>query len=189
MSEILQLQNAILVRGHYTPEETAAFIVEQKTKPLVKSGIYNSKYAGVDESFRRSNQVRINSINPFIRKLATLVETTNDTFFKQSISSYCHENDFVEYDTSGKFERHSDILWPNTVMDHTKNPIRKITSIVLLNDEFTGGKLALWDKGERYSFPFSPGDVVMLPSYIQHKVDSIESGLRYTVVSWSYGEF
>lgn len=186
----VELHNAIITKNYYVPEELSAFVENQKTKPLGKSGVYNAdKGASIDEGYRQSQQTRVNSDNPFIKKLKTLVEDVNSRRFKISVSNYCHENDFVEYDVGGKFERHKDILWPSSVFGHDLNPVRKITTVVLLNNDFTGGKLALWRLGERYSFPFEPGDVISFPSYIHHKVDPVLTGTRYSLVSWSYGEF
>lgn len=186
----VELHNAIIVRAYYSPEELSVFIENQKTKPLTKSGVYNTKKgASVDENYRQSQQTRVNSTNPFVEKLRPLVESVNTNKFKISITKYCNENDFVEYDVNGKFEQHGDVLWPGSAFDHHLNPIRKITTVVLLNNDFTGGKLALWRFGERYSFPFEPGDVISFPSYIHHKVDPVLTGTRYSLVSWSYGEF
>lgn len=185
----IELQNAIVTKAYYSREELAAFIENQKTKNLAESGIYNSKEAKVDVDYRNSLQVRVNSDNPFINKLRSLIAALNESKFRVSISKYCNENDFVEYNVDGKFEQHKDVLWPVSVFDHDKNPVRKLTTVVLLNDDFTGGKLALWHKGERYSFIFEPGDVITFPSYIHHKVDPVLTGTRYTAVSWSYGEF
>ncbi len=186
---IIHLKNAILIKKYFSDEELFAFVENQKTKQLQKSGVRSRKSNGVDERVRRSMQVNVNKDNPFINKLRNCVNTVNDTFLKVNLSEICHENHFVEYWESGKFEMHQDILWPNTVFNHDENSIRKLTTIVLLNEDFTEGKLALWDAGERYSFPFSPGDVITFPSYVQHKVDPVESGTRYSLVSWSYGQF
>ncbi|NBO70605.1 MAG: 2OG-Fe(II) oxygenase [Bacteroidetes bacterium] len=186
---ITHLDNAVVVRGHFGKEELEAFVANQKTKQLVKSGIYNSKFQGVDGSVRNSMQVRINKTNPVVNKLRECVETVNAEHLRINLSRVCDENDFVEYNVNGKFEKHNDILWPSSALNHDKNPVRKTTTVVLLNDDFTGGKLALWSKGNRYSFEFNPGDVITFPSYVQHMVDPVESGVRYSLVSWSYGEF
>lgn len=185
----IEMQSSILTKGYFSREELSLFIDNQKTKNMGESGIYDSNGPRVDEKFRKSLQVRINEDNPFINKLRYVVKTINEEKFKVNISTYCKENDFVEYGVDGKFEQHKDILWPTTVYGHNRNPIRKLTTVVLLNDEFEGGKLALWSKGQRYSFEFEPGDIITLPSYIDHRVDPVISGTRYTVVSWSYGEF
>ena len=113
----------------------------------------------------------------------------NENYFKINISKYSHENHFVEYGVGGKFEQHNDIIWKADVDNLDKKPVRKITCVTLLNSDFTGGKLALWYMGNRYSFPFNAGDVILFPAYVQHKVDPVESGVRYSLVSWSYGEF
>lgn len=183
------LQNALLVRSYFSKEELTAFVENQKTKQLQKSGISSGGFAEVNEKVRRSMQTNVNKTNPMIVKLRDCVTQLNENYLKVNLSEVCHENHFVEYWEAGKFEAHTDILWPKSVMNHNENSIRKLTTIALLNEEFTGGKLALWFEGKRYSFPFSPGDVITFPSYIQHKVDPVETGIRYSLVSWSYGEF
>ena len=47
--------------------------------------------------------------------------------------------------------------------------------------------LRMYDRGE--DLLLQTGDIVFFPSFIQHKVDPVESGVRYSLVSWSYGEF
>lgn len=184
----IELQNGILIKGFYTSDELDAFIENQKTKPLHVSAVYNSSQTQVNESYRKSEQVKINQDNPFINKLRNLVPSINEESFRVGITKYCEENDFVQYDVGGKFEQHKDVLWPIDVFAEEKL-IRKLTTVVLLNDDFTGGKLALWKEGTRYSFDLEKGDVVTFPSYVEHKVDPVLTGTRYTVVSWSYGEF
>ena len=183
------LQNAILVRNHFSKDELDAFIDNQKTKQLYKSGVTGGGRGGVNENVRLSMQVTVHKENPNVVKLRDCVTQMNEKYLKVNLSEVCRENHFVEYWETGKFEAHTDIIWPKTIMNHDENSIRKLTTIVLLNEDFTGGKLALWFAGDRYSFSFSPGDVITFPSYIQHKVDPVESGIRYSLVSWSYGEF
>ena len=117
------------------------------------------------------------------------INLTFENYFKINISKYSSENHFIEYDYAGKFDVHTDTIWDVDVKDFNKKPIRKLSSITLLNDTFTGGKLALWYMGNRYSFEFNAGDIVFFPSFVLHKVDPVESGVRYSLVSWSYGEF
>lgn len=184
----VELENALVFRGYYDADELTAFIENQKTKKLFSSAIYNSVEIQVNDNYRKSEQVKINNDNPFINKLRYLVTKANEETFKIQVKNYCEENDFVQYEIDGKFEKHKDVLWPTDVFSGN-NAIRKLTTVVLLNDEFTGGKLALWKEGKRYSFDLEKGDVVVFPSYVEHKVDPVLTGTRYTVVSWSYGEF
>lgn len=182
------LYNSIVFRNVF--EDPARFIKEQKQKPLQDSGLHNSgnnRYGNKD--LRDSTQVSVNKDNPFVNKVREVATFANENYFNINISKYCSENHFIQYDSGGKFETHSDIIWNEDVKDFNKKPVRKISSITLLNNTFTGGKLALWHKGTRYSFEFNAGDIVFFPSYILHKVDPVEAGVRYSLVSWSYGEF
>ena len=181
------LQNAIVFRNVF--EDLSAFIENQKEKTLIESGIVRSNNAGYDKDFRYSSQANVSSSNPVVEKIRELSRYANENYFRINISKYSHENHFVQYDVNGKFDAHSDIIWRADVDNLDMYPVRKITCVTLLNDDFAGGKLALWYTGQRYSFPFNKGDVIMFPSYVQHKVDPVESGVRYSLVSWSYGEF
>ena len=181
------LQNAIVFRNVFS--DLSWFIENQRQKPLIESGVIRSNNSRYDKNFRDSAQVNVNRDNPVVEKIREMSKFANENYFKINISKYAKENHFVEYDVGGKFDAHSDIIWMADVDNLDKKPVRKITCVTLLNDDFTGGKLALWYTGKRYSFPFNKGDVILFPSYIQHKVDPVESGVRYSLVSWSYGEF
>jgi PKHD-type hydroxylase len=181
------LQNAIVFRNAF--EDLSAFIENQKHKPLIESGVVRSNNSAYDKTFRDSNQVGVNHDNPVVEKVREISKFANENYFKINISQYSKENHFIRYDSGGKFEQHADTIWNADVKDLDKKPVRKLSCITLLNDDFTGGKLALWYTGNRYSFPFNAGDVIFFPSYVQHKVDPVESGVRYSLVSWSYGEF
>jgi predicted 2-oxoglutarate/Fe(II)-dependent dioxygenase YbiX len=181
------LQNAIVFRGVF--EDLSAFIENQKQKPLIESGVVRSNNSDYDKTFRDSNQVNVNSNNPVVEKIREITKFANENYFKINISQYSKENHFIQYASGGKFEQHTDTIWHADVADLNTKPVRKLSCITLLNDDFTGGKLALWYMGNRYSFLFNAGDVIFFPSYVQHKVDPVESGVRYSLVSWSYGEF
>jgi PKHD-type hydroxylase len=181
------LQNAIVFRNAF--EDLSGFIEEQKQKPLKESGIVRSNNGAYDKNFRDSNQVNINHDNPVVEKVREISKFANENYFKINISQYSKENHFIQYDSGGKFEQHTDTIYGADVADLNTRPVRKLSCITLLNDTFIGGKLALWYKGSRYSFPFNAGDVIFFPSYVLHKVDPVESGVRYSLVSWSYGEY
>jgi predicted 2-oxoglutarate/Fe(II)-dependent dioxygenase YbiX len=181
------LQNAIVFRGVF--EDLSGFVKEQKQKPLKESGLNRSNNSEYNKTFRDSNQVNVNSNNPVVKRVREISKFANENYFKINISQYSKENHFIQYDSGGKFEQHTDTVWDADVANLDTKPVRKLSCITLLNDTFLGGKLALWYKGSRYSFSFNAGDVIFFPSYVQHKVDPVESGVRYSLVSWSYGEF
>ena len=66
---------------------------------------------------------------------------------------------------------------------------RKVTVVCLMNDptEFVGGELQLrFDRAE-YTVPLKKGAVVAFPSFIEHRVTPVVSGVRYTSTMWLNG--
>jgi|21_taG_2_1085346.scaffolds.fasta_scaffold16312_4 PKHD-type hydroxylase len=64
--------------------------------------------------------------------------------------------------------------------------LRKMSAVVILNDDYEGGKLEIWntdvDKLDQKS-----GSMVVFPSYMLHRVLPVTSGLRKSLVLWVGG--
>ena len=70
--------------------------------------------------------------------------------------------------------------------------VRKISVSALLNDRYEGGELAfryLNDQAElvEQRLACKQGDVIIFPSYLDHKVYPVTKGIRYSVVAWFGG--
>ena len=64
------------------------------------------------------------------------------------------------------------------------NDGQKIKShIILLNDDFTGGELEFEDNDD---LNLGVGDCVSYNSYLNHRVKTITSGVRYSIVAWEF---
>lgn len=65
---------------------------------------------------------------------------------------------------------------------------RKLSCVILLNDpsEFTGGELQLKTK-EGENLLTKQGDIIVFPSFLEHKVTPVTQGNRYTAVTWATG--
>ena len=68
-------------------------------------------------------------------------------------------------------------------------PLRKLSMSLVLNTEFEGGELEIFDssKHEVLTFNIDPGTVVIFPSWISHRVQPVTSGTRYSLVAWMNG--
>ena len=69
--------------------------------------------------------------------------------------------------------------------------VRKISISALLNDDYEGGELlfrTLDDSSNvrEHKVDTEAGDIVIFPSFIDHKVAPVTKGIRYSVVAW-YG--
>lgn len=85
-----------------------------------------------------------------------------------------------KYREGGHYSWHMDSKTP------VNNEQRKLSISILLNDEFKGGNLEIeTNVGENVLK--SAGDIVVFPSFLNHRVTPVEKGTRYTAVSWAYG--
>lgn len=74
-------------------------------------------------------------------------------------------------------------------VDSTANPItRKLSVVAMLSDpgEYDGGTLTL-DVGQPHAIRLGRGDLIVLPSWTNHRVTPIERGERTTLVAHAYG--
>jgi len=85
-----------------------------------------------------------------------------------------------KYGIGGHYDWHMD----------SKEPInaeqRKLSISILLNNDFDGGGLELKSNKDENVLKYQ-GDIVVFPSFLQHRVLPVTDGTRYTAVSWAYG--
>lgn len=88
--------------------------------------------------------------------------------------------------------------WHTDVIIDTEKYIRKISMIVLLDDNFTGGEFQLetkipfpdGDNSERYeTIPLKKGSILVFHSDIPHRVKPVLSGTRKSLVIWANGPY
>ena len=69
--------------------------------------------------------------------------------------------------------------------------VRKLSMIVLLNDDFEGGNFQLIDYKEKdYTIDTpigSAGTIIVHPADLEHGVDIVTKGIRYTLIVWYVG--
>jgi len=86
----------------------------------------------------------------------------------------------LKYEDSGHYDWHT---------DHCAAIPRTISVILLFNNDYKGGTLSFYDavKDEKIDIKTKPGRMIMWPSnfIFPHKVNPVEQGIRYSVVSWA----
>ena len=68
-------------------------------------------------------------------------------------------------------------------------PLRKLSMSLVLDSEFEGGELEIFDcpRHKTLSFDIKPGTACIFPSWISHRVKPVTSGTRYSLVAWMNG--
>ena len=85
-----------------------------------------------------------------------------------------------QYGIDGHYKWHMDSKPPENFEQ------RKLSISILLNDEFEGGGLEIESNKDENVLKYQ-GDIVVFPSFLQHRVLPVTDGIRYSAVSWAYG--
>jgi PKHD-type hydroxylase len=91
----------------------------------------------------------------------------------------------ARYGVEGHYDWHRD-----NAIRQTEN-VRKLSISILLNDpaEFEGGQLEIKDSnGDTLNNLLkNQGDIIVFPSYLEHRVSPVVLGTRYSAVTWATG--
>jgi hypothetical protein len=90
---------------------------------------------------------------------------------------------FNRYFSNTGMAEHCDHI--QDIFDGTIRGIPVLTAIGLLNDEFDGGELVLFEDTE---FKLNKGDIIIFPSIFlyPHKINPLMSGTRHSFIIWLY---
>lgn len=106
--------------------------------------------------------------------------------FKYRISGVSNPQ-FLKYMPGMFYDVHCD-----TSKDMTSESFyRKLTVVLNLSDpsEYTGGDFIIYGDGlNEITLNQKKGSIHIFPSFYNHKVNIIESGIRYSMVGWILGE-
>ena len=91
---------------------------------------------------------------------------------------------FAEYGVGQHYNWHID-----TFMLAGRGYDRKVTVVCLLNDpsEFEGGQFKMRFNRQEYVVPLVKNTAIAFPSFIEHCVTPVTSGVRYTATMWVNG--
>lgn len=127
-------------------------------------------------------------------KFNTLVGYYNDTMFGLDLTGYEYLQ-YAEYDVEGKHNFHMDMAFGvpmNPDYYRINEHLRKLTIVLMLNQQgvdFEGGDFEVNLSEERLptKVEMNKGNVLILPSFLLHRVTPITSGVRKTLVTWVIG--
>ena len=113
-------------------------------------------------------------------KILDLAVEANNNMFHLDITTIRDLIQFGMYDSSfaGKYEEHIDI-------GENEFSQRKLSVCVQLSDpsDYEGGDLHI----RKNQTPKVKGAVSVFPSFLEHRVETVTSGTRYSLVLWLYG--
>tara|TARA_R100001086_G_scaffold116448_1_gene59710 strand:- start:2567 stop:3169 length:603 start_codon:yes stop_codon:yes gene_type:complete len=109
-----------------------------------------------------------------------------------------HEScQFTKYDKKQHYDWHQD-SWKEPYgknVNNYSNKIRKLSSVVLLSNpkDFEGGDLEIKEYSNNPTLFqtkqfLKKGSIIVVPSFILHRVTPVTKGIRYSLVTWTLGQ-
>lgn len=138
----------------------------------------------LDKSIRDTKKIQIALNKSIGATMAGIGLYANKEIWNFNVT-HANQAEFLRYDHQGRFTAHID-----SILDEVgSQEMRKLTCILILNNDFEGGKLYL-QYGKDKTYPSQePGDVIIFPSYLLHGVEPITSGIRRSIVTWLVGPY
>lgn len=136
----------------------------------------------VDTSIRDSKVAWLswNSQTDWIFQKLTTIAVSANARYQFQLTGFVEQLQFTEYEPGQFYGWHQD-------SGNTELSIRKLSLVLLLSpeDEYEGGTLKLFQ--DKTEMPKARGTVFVFPSYEQHMVTKVTSGMRRSLVAWVSG--
>jgi PKHD-type hydroxylase len=170
----------------FTPDEAASIIAVGQAEERKEASVGGGK---ADKTIRSSevNFVGPNDKNIWIfNKLDRAIEWANEHYFGFDLNGY-ERFQFTEYkaESAGHYNWHMDLQLYNS----GAGGVRKLSASVILNEGYEGGafQVSTGNQERPVNVLASLGDAIVFPSFIQHRVTPVTTGVRYSMVVWVLG--
>lgn len=176
----------------YFSKEICEQIVKEALVLPAKNAEIGFEFSKVSKEVRRSKvrwiERHTQNLRWLIEELEHLVQVANRNAFGVDVTRL-FELQFTEYDgqDQGYYDWHNDVNWDDYRTTH-----RKLSVVVQLSDPSTykGGN---FEMQTLHLEPPKPeplkkqGSVLVFPSFLQHKVNPVTTGIRHSLVGWMEG--
>lgn len=187
----------ILVGSVFSPEEI------EKIHGLVEQyDLYHGRIGGKNTSIEEIEKVRISNIRFFERngkavfdtewifnRVDDVIKQVNEMYFDFELYSYqSFQYTTYEGERKGTYNWHMDSFTGRTKEEDERYP-RKLSMSVFLNEDYEGGEFEVCTGSQEKARKFrgKPGDAIVFPSFMIHRVAPVTKGIRKSLVVWVEG--
>lgn len=172
-----------LLRNFLDAESCARLRSELVLSPTTQAPVYIEGEEGtIHESIRKTTSLHPSSET--VERVGQRIlsqKSAIESHFGTTLTS-CERPQFLRYQIGDFFVRHQDGNTHQLDFDHLR--VRRISIVVFLNEEFTGGALTFYDPATAFELMGETGLLVAFKADIFHEVLPVTSGERFTVISW-----
>jgi PKHD-type hydroxylase len=159
---------------HFLTKEECDSIVEEFSKSNLETAGIGANFIGEELKRIRDSQVILTNIDWVKSKLKSFLKT--ELQFKGYELDEIEKFQFTKYTNGGHYDWHTDT---------GLNFGNRFCSIVIqLNDYYKGGELLYKKDSTQMEFEKGIGNLFIFNSSLEHKVNPITFGTRYSLVSW-----
>lgn len=174
--------NLFVVKHFFEPRVCDAIVGEMKTTKASAATVYGKGNSGsVDANVR--NTLRVVPSNETVdlvtQRLLSCKQTVEEHF--SLTLDECEDPQFLRYREGDFFVAHQD---GNTGLLRLDTERRRISTVIFLNREYSGGELVFTNLTSKHQMPAEPGTLVAFRSETTHEVTPVTHGERFSIASW-----
>ena len=167
-----------------------AFSNDERLKFLNEINFSNVKNEITEDTQTNTAKRKVKSIsvpndNWFVKKIRSYTKKANDELWNFDLNFdqiEINTNQILIYDEQSFYEYHTDHTSMSSKLD------LKMTTVVFLNEEYTGGQFSfMLDGQQQYFIKTKCFSVLVYPCYMMHQVSKIESGKRVVLLLGNIG--
>jgi SM-20-related protein len=159
-----------------------AIVAEMKTTKASAATVYGKGSSGsIDTNVRNTLRVVPSSetVDLVTRRLLSCKQAVEEHF--SLTLDECEDPQFLRYREGDFFVAHQD---GNTGLLRLDTERRRISTVIFLNREYSGGALVFTNLSSNYQMPAEPGTLVAFRSETTHEVTPVTHGERFSIASW-----
>jgi len=176
------------VAGYFSAAECEAIVALGSARVASEATISGRE----GDSAKAQAAVRKNGVTWLQREPATaelfakverIAQDMNRKLYRFELAGFVDPIQFTRYETTGDYYTwHEDLGTGQT-------SLRKLSLVVQLSDpaSYTGCDLQVFNDGEPSGLSRVRGTVLIFPAWRLHRVTPLESGIRYSLVTWIAG--
>ena len=174
--------NLFVIKHFFEPRICDALVREMKVTKASAATVYGKGNSGsIDANVRNTLRVIPSSetVDLVTQRLLSCKQAVEDHF--SLALDECEDPQFLRYREGDFFVAHQD---GNTGMLRLDTERRRISTVIFLNREYSGGALVFTNLSSSYQMPVEPGTLVAFRSETTHEVTPVTHGERFSIASW-----
>lgn len=182
---------SVAVSDVFTPNECGKIIEFGNSQKLdaakVRGGSILTEVRSSELRF--IEPMNMDEVGWIFERLKEIIDNVNNRIYEYQLN-YFTPPQFTRYGVGDYYDWHMDLLMGKPCEALF---MRKLSATVFLSrpEDFTGGELMIGrnsDGSHEEIIEPRQGSMVLFPSFIWHKVNTVKSGERYSLVVWSEGD-